>query len=73
MGGREADVAGRKRRALVALLAWRAGRVVAALVDALWGADLRAAPHDVDQQHVLCLRAALGAEAIATRLGGRLS
>ena len=65
--GRPADVSGPKRRALVALLALRRGRVVSvdAIVDAIWGEDLPAAPANAVQHHVTRLRQALGPEALA--------
>ena len=46
--GRPANVSGGKRQGLLALLALRRGRVVAvdALVGALWGDDLPAAPRN---------------------------
>jgi len=58
-GGRPANVSGSKRQGLLALLALRRGRVVAvdALVDALWGDDLPAAPRNAVQHHVARLRA----------------
>jgi predicted ATPase/DNA-binding SARP family transcriptional activator len=66
VAGKPADVRGAKRQALVAYLALRPGRVVAAdtLVDALWGSDLPAAPRNAVQHHVTRLRQALGPEAI---------
>ncbi len=65
--GRPAKVSGGKRRALLALLALRCGRVVGvdSLIDALWADDLPAAPRNALQHHVARLRAELGAEAIA--------
>jgi predicted ATPase/DNA-binding SARP family transcriptional activator len=64
--GKPVDVRGAKRQALVAFLALRPGRVVAAdtLVEALWGSDLPAAPRNAVQHHVTRLRRALGPEAI---------
>ena len=64
--GRPADISGPKRRALVALLALRGGRVVAVdtLVEALWGDDLPADPANAVQHHVTRLRQALGSEAL---------
>ncbi|HZD71963.1 MAG TPA: BTAD domain-containing putative transcriptional regulator [Actinomycetes bacterium] len=61
------EVTGSKRRALVALLALRPGRVVAvdALAEVLWGPELPAAPRNAVQHHVARLRAALGPEVIA--------
>jgi predicted ATPase len=66
VAGKAADVRGAKRQALVAFLALRTGRVVAAetLVEALWGSDLPAAPRNAVQHHVTRLRRALGPEAI---------
>ncbi len=66
-GGRRVDIPGTKRQALLAMLALGRGRVVAVddLVDALWGADLPAAPRNAVQHHVARLRAALGHEAVA--------
>jgi DNA-binding SARP family transcriptional activator len=63
-GGRQVDIPGTRRGALLAL---GRGRVVAVdeLVDALWGADLPAAPRNAVQHHVARLRAALGREAVA--------
>ncbi|HZQ64889.1 MAG TPA: BTAD domain-containing putative transcriptional regulator [Gaiellaceae bacterium] len=65
--GRPAEVSGSKRHALLAMLALRPGRVVEvdALVDALWGEDLPAAPRNAVQHHVTRLRAALGRDSIA--------
>ena len=64
--GRPAEVTGPRRRALLALLALRGGRMVPVevLVDALWGAEVPAAPRNAVQHHVSRLRAALGAESI---------
>ncbi len=66
-GGRRVDIPGWKRQALLAMLALARGRVVAVddLIDALWGADLPAAPRNAVQHHVARLRAALGHEAVA--------
>jgi predicted ATPase/DNA-binding SARP family transcriptional activator len=66
VGGRPAEVTGPKRHALLALLALRGGRVVPVevLVDALWGAEVPAAPRNAVQHHVSRLRAALGADSI---------
>jgi predicted ATPase/DNA-binding SARP family transcriptional activator len=65
-GGRQADVTGTKRQALLALLALHRARVlgVAELIDALWGADLPSSPRNALQHHVARLRAALGQETI---------
>ena len=66
-GGRRVDIPGWKRQALLAMLALARCRVVAVddLIDALWGADLPAAPRNAVQHHVARLRAALGHEAVA--------
>ena len=71
-GGRPVPVTGGKRDALLALLALRQGRVVTVeeLVDALWGADLPAAPRNAVQHHVARLRASLGHEAIVAAPDG---
>jgi predicted ATPase/DNA-binding SARP family transcriptional activator len=71
-GGRPANVSGSKRQGLLALLALRCGRVVAvdALIDALWGDDLPAAPRNAVQHHVARLRAALGHDAITATPDG---
>jgi len=65
-GGRRVDIPGTKRQALLALLALARGRLVAVddLVDAMWGADLPAAPRNAVQHHVARVRATLGHEAI---------
>jgi predicted ATPase/DNA-binding SARP family transcriptional activator len=70
--GQPANISGSKRHALLALLALRRGRVVGvdALVDALWGEDLPAAPRNALQHHVARLRAALGAEVITAAPDG---
>ena len=49
------------------MLAFASGRVVVVddLIDALWGANLPAAPRNAVQHHVARLRGALGHEAIA--------
>jgi predicted ATPase/DNA-binding SARP family transcriptional activator len=62
VGGRPVNVAGSKREALLALLALRRGRVMSvdALIEALWGEHLPAAPRNAVQHHVARLRAALG-------------
>ena len=72
VGGRPAEVTGPKRHALLALLASRGGRMVPVevLVDALWGAEVPAAPRNAVQHHVSRLRAALGAESIAAAPDG---
>jgi predicted ATPase/DNA-binding SARP family transcriptional activator len=71
-GGHPASVSGSKRHALLALLALRRGRVVGvdALVDALWGEDLPAAPRNAVQHHVARLRAALGPDSIVASPDG---
>jgi predicted ATPase len=70
--GRPAEVTGPRRRALLALLALRGGRMVPveALVDALWGAEVPVAPRNAVQHHVSRLRAALGAESIVAAPDG---
>ena len=72
VGGRPAEVTGPKRHALLALLALRGGRMVPVevLVDALWGAEVPAAPRNAVQHHVSRLRAALGAESIVAAPDG---
>ena len=72
VGGRPAEVTGRKRHALLALLALRGGRVVPVevLVDALWGAEVPVAPRNAVQHHVSRLRAALGADSIVAAPDG---
>ena len=71
-GGRPVAVTGGKRDALLALLALRRGRVVTVeeLVDALWAADLPAAPRNAVQHHVARLRASLGHAAIVAAPDG---
>jgi predicted ATPase len=71
-GGRPANVSGGKRQGLLALLALRCGRVVGvdALIDALWGDELPAAPRNAVQHHVARLRAALGQETIVASPDG---
>jgi len=72
VGGCPAEVTGPKRHTLLALLALRGGRMVPVevLVDALWGAQVPAAPRNALQHHVSRLRAALGAESIAAAPDG---
>jgi predicted ATPase len=72
MGGEPVEVPGAKRRALVACLALRAGRVVPTdtLVEALWGSELPAAPRNAVQHHVARLRRALGEDAIRLAADG---
>ena len=72
VAGRPAEVTGPKRHALLALLALRGGRMVPVevLVDALWGAQVPAAPRNALQHHVSRLRAALGAESIVAAPDG---
>jgi DNA-binding SARP family transcriptional activator len=62
VGGRPVNVTGGKRHGFLALLALRCGRVVGvdALIEALWGEDLPAAPRNAVQHHVARLRGALG-------------
>jgi predicted ATPase/DNA-binding SARP family transcriptional activator len=64
--GTLADVGGSKRRALLAMLALRQGRVVGVdgLVDGLWGEELPAAPRNALHHHIARLRGALGEESI---------
>jgi DNA-binding SARP family transcriptional activator len=70
--GRPVDIPGTKRQALLTLLALARGRVVAVddLIDALWGADLPAAPRNAVQHHIARLRAALGRDAVAGSADG---
>jgi len=72
IGGRPADVSGGKRQGLLARLALGCGRVVGvdALIDALWGDELPAAPRNAVQHHVARLRAALGQETIVASPDG---
>ncbi|MGH8834121.1 MAG: AfsR/SARP family transcriptional regulator, partial [Actinomycetes bacterium] len=72
VGGRPAEVTGPRRRALLALLALRGGRMVPVevLVDALWGAEVPVAPRNAVQHHVSRLRAALGVESIVAAPDG---
>ncbi|HUO71182.1 MAG TPA: BTAD domain-containing putative transcriptional regulator [Solirubrobacteraceae bacterium] len=72
VGGRPVNVTGGKRPSLLALLALRCGRVVGvdALIDALWGEDLPAAPRNAVQHHVARLRAALGPDSIVASPDG---
>ena len=72
VGGRRAEVTGAKRRALLALLALGGGRMVPVevLVDALWGAEVPAAPRNAVQHHVSRLRGALGADSIVATPDG---
>ena len=71
-GGRQVDVTGTKRQALLALLALHRGRVLGVdeLVGSLWGEELPAAPRNAIQHHVARLRAALGAETIVASADG---
>jgi len=64
--GTIAEAGGSKRRALLAMLALRQGRVVGvdALVDGVWGEELPAAPRNALHHHIARLRAALGEESI---------
>ena len=70
--GRPADVGGSKRQGLLALLALRGGHVVGvdALIDALWGEELPAAPRNALHHHIARLRAALGQESIIATTDG---
>ena len=72
VAGKPVDVPGAKRQALVACLALRGGRVVPtdALVEALWGSELPAAPRNAVQHHVTRLRRALGEGAIRLAADG---
>ncbi len=72
VGGRLAEVTGRKRHALLALLALRGGRVVPVevLVEALWGPGVPVAPRNAVQHHISRLRAALGADSIVAAPDG---
>ena len=71
-GGTPADVGGSKRRALLAMLALRHGRIVGVddLVDALWGEELPAAPRNALHHHIARLRAALGEKSIVGSTDG---
>jgi len=66
-GGQHVPIPGSKRQALLAMLAFAHGRVVAVddLIDALWGADLPAAPRNAVQHHIARLRAGLGHGTVA--------
>ena len=70
--GRPVHIPGTKRQALLALLALARGRVVTVddLIDALWGAELPAAPRNAVQHHVARLRAALGRDTVAGSADG---
>ena len=72
VAGRSVPVPGAKRQALVACLALHGGRVVStdALVEALWGSELPAAPRNAVQHHVARVRGALGEEAIRLAADG---
>jgi predicted ATPase/DNA-binding SARP family transcriptional activator len=72
VAGRQVEVPGAKRQALVACLALRGGRVVPTdtLVEALWGSDLPATPRNAVQHHVARLRPALGADMIRLAADG---
>jgi predicted ATPase/DNA-binding SARP family transcriptional activator len=71
-GGTLAEVGGSKRQALLAMLALRQGRVVDvdALVEALWGEELPAAPRNALHHHIARLRAALGESLIVGSADG---
>lgn len=70
--GRPAHVTGSKRHGLLALLGLQGGRMVGvdALIEALWGDDLPAAPRNALQHHVARLRAALGPGSIVASPDG---
>lgn len=70
--GRPVEIAGAKPRALLAMLAVRAGRVVTAgeLVDDLWGDDLPSDPSNALQRLVSRLRKALGPGRVESRSAG---
>ena len=70
--GREIVVAGAKLRALLALLAFNAGRVVPTdqLVDALWGDDPPAGVRNSLQGLASKLRRTLGSSDLVTMRGG---
>ena len=72
VGARPVKVTGSKRDGLLALLALRRGRVVGvdALIEALWGEHLPAAPRNAVQHHVARLRAALGPGSILASRDG---
>jgi predicted ATPase/DNA-binding SARP family transcriptional activator/tetratricopeptide (TPR) repeat protein len=71
-GGRSLSVSATKRAGLLAILALRSGRPVAVdtLIDALWEADVPAAPRNAVQHHVARLRAALGHDRIVGTADG---
>jgi predicted ATPase len=71
-GGRSLSVSATKRAGLLAILALRSGRPVAvdALIDALWEADVPAAPRNAVQHHIARLRAALGHDRIVGTADG---
>jgi DNA-binding SARP family transcriptional activator len=66
LGAGELSVPGAKRRALLAMLAVRGGRVVTmeTLIDELWGPDLPCEPRNAVHHHVARLRSELGRESI---------
>jgi DNA-binding SARP family transcriptional activator len=71
-GGKSVAIAGQKQRAVLALLALRAGEVIATevLIDRLWGENPpRTAPTSL-QNAISQLRKALGAESVVTRPPG---
>jgi predicted ATPase/DNA-binding SARP family transcriptional activator len=72
--GRAVDLGGPQQRALLALLALRAGRVVpvGSLIDALWPESPPASAGKVVQTYVSRLRKTLGEEAIERRGAGYL-
>ena len=67
LGGSELSGARCKRRALLASLALRGGRVVAmeTLIDELWESDLPCEPRNAVHHHVVRLRSELGRQSIA--------
>src|SRR5215469_6661492 len=71
-GGQPVQIAGVKRRALLALLVLRANEVVRTelLVDELWGAHPPRSAAAALHTHVSRLRKALGADTIASREWG---
>lgn len=71
-GGRPVEVTSRKQRALLALLALRAGQVLSVdrLVDDLWGERPPATARHALQVHVSNLRKVLGPETVVTERPG---
>ncbi|GAA0625320.1 BTAD domain-containing putative transcriptional regulator [Kutzneria viridogrisea] len=72
--GVEVPITGRKPKALVAVLAVNAGRVVSAeaLISALWGADPPSDPRARLHSLVSAVRSALGGELVVRRSAGYL-